>query len=305
MKSPLTHNSNCELLDILDPNTIAGRWRNELGVEVGNTFRELEKIEYWRCLTTGLRWYAPNESAGQGSLYEQLERFDWYYIPGKWEFHKALEYIKKGADILEVGAGSGHFLDAAKAKGMTSIGLELNASAAARVRSKGFNVFEIKLMDLAASLAKPFDAVCAFQVLEHVPEPRRLLDDMIAVLKPGGKLILSVPNAAVMRVIEPKQGGLLDSPPHHMTHWDEGVFRALESLLPVRLVAAHREPLATYHIHWFVSGYTKFLRRRYGKTIGRILLNRITIPLIRWLLRRGIRYLFPGHTLLVVFERTA
>ena len=80
MKSPLTAESNTELLQVLTPVDIAERWRIIMGVDVGATFAALPAIEYWRCKTTGLAWYmsSPSEAAGGPELYAQLEEFGWY-----------------------------------------------------------------------------------------------------------------------------------------------------------------------------------------------------------------------------------
>lgn len=220
----------------------------------------------------------------------------------KWEFGAALTGLDPGCRLLEVGAGSGHFLRAAAARGVRASGLEFNPAAAARLHSEGFEVLEADLAALSRRIDPPFDAVCAFQVLEHVPDPRRLLEEMIGALRPGGRLVLSVPNAAVMRVVDPGRDDLLDQPPHHMSHWDEGVFRALEGLLPVRVRQVCREPLAPYHIGWFLSAYSRVLRDRLGRTISRVVLNRVTRPFAAWLLAQGLRQLVPGHTLLVMLD---
>jgi len=302
MKSPLTGQDDAGLLHVLSPADIAERWKQSLGNEVGPDFRAIPAIEYWRCKNTGLAWYTPLEAAGGGELYAQLERLDWYYMADKWEFRAALRALPPGARVLEVGVGSGHFLQAASERGLSVSGVELNPSAAARVRARRFEVIETDLHDLATRLEQPFDAVCAFQVLEHVPDPRGLLEGMLAVLRPGGRLMLSVPNAAVMRVIDPGRRNMFDMPPHHVSHWDEDVSRALEPLLPVRLVAVHREPLAPYHVGWFVSAYAGVLRQRWGRALGRLALNRWTLRSARWALALGGHYLVPGHTLLVVLE---
>ena len=56
-------------------------------------------------------FYTPSELAGSASLYEQLQKFDWYYMPEKWEFRQALSWIQAEHGVrrlLEVG-GRGFF----------------------------------------------------------------------------------------------------------------------------------------------------------------------------------------------------
>jgi 2-polyprenyl-6-hydroxyphenyl methylase/3-demethylubiquinone-9 3-methyltransferase len=48
--------------------------------------------------------------------------------------------------------------------------------------------------DLAADEPASFDAVCCMELIEHVPDPAALIDDLAALLKPGGKLFLSTLN---------------------------------------------------------------------------------------------------------------
>lgn len=303
IKSPLTGKTDIERLDTLSPSEIAEKWRVSMQIDVGGDFASLPVIEYWRCNTTGLYWYSPGEASGGRELYAQLERFDWYYMADKWEFQTALCALDKGGQVLEIGVGFGHFLKAASLAGHSVSGIELNASAAARVRALGFKVFEFDLATLSEQIKTPFDAVCAFQVLEHVSDPRGLLEGMLNVLRPGGQLILSVPNASVMRLIDPERIDLLNQPPHHISHWDEGVFRSLENFLPIKVRQIHREPLAPYHFEWFISAWSSLLCARIGLIPGRMLLNRITKPLIKKLLEHGLRHFISGHTLLAVMER--
>jgi SAM-dependent methyltransferase len=293
VKSVLTGDDGARLLARRDAGKIADRWRELLAIELGEGFRALAAIEYWHCEATGFRWYTPAEAAGGGDLYAQLEKFDWYYMADKWEFSTALDLLGGSGSVLEVGVGDGHFLRMARDRGHAVQGVELNPQAARRVRALGFTVHEMTLQALSERTDEKVDVVCSFQVLEHVPDPRRFIEGMMAMLKPGGRLILSVPNAAVMRRIDPHNDDLLNQPPHHMGHWDEDVFRALERFMPLRVGAVAREPLAEYHVDWMVTGYLKNLLRT------RLLVNRYTTLPLRWLMRMGLRRWFPGHTLLV------
>lgn len=239
---------------------------------------------------------------GGGELYSQLEKFDWYYMEDKWEFSAALDLFHDASAVLEVGVGEGHFLQAARNKGHSVQGVELNPQGAARARAMDFEIHELLLDELKEKTDQRFDVICAFQVLEHVPDPRKFLEGMMGMLKPGGKMVLSVPNAAVMRKIDPHNQELLNKPPHHMGHWDENVFRALEHFLPVKVRSVHREPLATYHVGWIVNGYLRNFLVPLGKTVSRLLVNRYSTLPLQWLVRAGFRKYLPGHTLLVELE---
>lgn len=302
MISPLTGEDNAVLLSKLDPANISKKWKASLGIDLDDKFGDLISIDYWYCPTTGFRWYTPNEAAGEGKLYEQLEKFEWYYMKDKWEFGAALAMLQGCNEILEVGVGEGNFLQLARNKGHLIQGVELNPKGATRARDLGFDVHERTLQELRQDVDKRFDAVCSFQVLEHVSNPREFIEGMIGLLKPGGKLVLSVPNAAVMRRIDPNCESLLDQPPHHMGHWDEGTFASLERLLPVRLMSTRREPLARYHISWFVNGYLRNLLSPLGKSVARLIVNRYSTLPIQWLIAAGLCKFIPGHTLLVEFR---
>jgi SAM-dependent methyltransferase len=306
MKSPLTGFDNCTVVKSLDPLTISKRWDSELGI-LWKPPCEIHSLLYWRDADTGLYFYSPSDVAGDSDLYSQLQSFPWYYMDEKWEFDAALRLLQSlpsGSRVLEIGVGQGAFLEKAQRAGLQICGMELNPAGAQAARDKGFKIVEKDMAALHEEDPTLWDAICAFQVLEHLPEPRIFLDQAIALLKPGGLLILSVPNAAIARQLDPERNDLLDQPPHHMSHWDEGVFRCLESFLPLKLMDVAFEPLATYHIGWFVGSWAKRLRRQIGQFGGKLILNRATMPFLQKVLALGLRQLVRGHTLFVCFEKT-
>lgn len=304
MESPLTRRKNVRRLGLVSTAEIAARWKTGLNVDVGSVFSNIAELEYWRCEDTGLHWYSPPEAAGGPELYAQLERFHWYYMPEKWEFSTALGMLEPGEKVLEVGVGSGYFLEMCREKGIAAVGQELNHSAARRVREKGMQVYEVDLDTLADTVgANDFDAICSFQVLEHVAKPGDFLAGMLKNLRKGGRLMLSVPNGAVMRRIDPACKDLLNQPPHHMSHWDVGVFHAIEQFYSVRLRSARREPLAKYHVNPMLIGCLRGLSSGLGGFSRRVLFNRVTLFPVAGLLNLGLRKWIPGHTLLVELEK--
>jgi SAM-dependent methyltransferase len=95
-----------------------------------------------------------------------------------------------GRTVLDVGGGPGYFADAFRDAGARYIGVdpdvgELSARggpAAGMVRASG----------LALPFATgAFDVCYSSNVLEHVPEPNRMLDEMVRVTRPGGTVFVS------------------------------------------------------------------------------------------------------------------
>lgn len=96
-----------------------------------------------------------------------------------------------GARVLEVGAGSGAFLDAIRGDAATVLGVEPGTAHRAWAR-------ETLGIDMVGSVdelgARRFDVVGLFHTLEHVPDPVRFLARLAGHLAPGGTLAIEVPN---------------------------------------------------------------------------------------------------------------
>lgn len=184
--------------------------------------------------------------AGDTDFYSAIET-DGYYNAEKWEFERAIRYIiRSGArSVLDVGCGSGHFLAALRnaAPGLRIVGSELESSVLADVRAKGFETMEGDLGSVACSPER-FDIVCAFQTLEHVEDPVRFLSCFLSLVAPGGRVILSTPDAD--GPIRHFPDALTEVPPHHVTRWTGDAFQALLPALGFEVLTVERESLPAY-----------------------------------------------------------
>jgi SAM-dependent methyltransferase len=130
------------------------------------------------------------------------------------------------ASLLDVGCGVGRFLMAARSIGWTTRGIDVSATAVEIGRREaGLNLSQETLEDLCSSGAR-FDAVSAFEVLEHVPQPRELVASALAVLKDGGWFFCTVPNRESPTVLQTSRPDWL--PPVHLQFFTKN---ALQSLL--------------------------------------------------------------------------
>lgn len=108
-----------------------------------------------------------------------------------------------GATLLDVGSSFGHFLEASGGHFRAS-GIELNARAVAwSIEHFGVRNEVASLYELPATLPESFDVITAWDVIEHLDDPRRALAACRDRLRPGGWLFLSTPDAgaAIARLL--------------------------------------------------------------------------------------------------------
>lgn len=245
-------------------------------LDVKKYFKDMDYILICSCKETGYKFFYPYSVEGQADLYEKLQENDWYYMPWKWEHRQALEYIKPGFRVLEVGSGPGGFLEGVwQERGVKGTGLELNTSAAKAGREKKLDIREESLEAFSAYHEEQFDLACSFQVLEHISSVRNFFLDQIKCLKPGGLLIVAVPNNAGFIKDD---FNLLNVPPHHMGLWEEKSLINAGKLFGLKHVATHFEPLQHHHRNYFFGVLHKRLPKIVVAIIYRLKLENLLFP---------------------------
>lgn len=102
-------------------------------------------------------------------------------------------FLKPGAPVLEVGCGTGSFLNLIRERfGADVVGIERSPEAAKLARARGVRVVDGTLLD-ARLPDRGFDAVIMRHVLEHVPDPRDVLAETRRILGTRGALLLTIP----------------------------------------------------------------------------------------------------------------
>ena len=97
-----------------------------------------------------------------------------------------------GARLVELGCGSGGMLEALATFG-PAVGIEADPTLRARARERGLDVRAGTLPDALDLEPGHWDAVCLFDVLEHVDEEAGTLAACRRLLAPGGRLFVTVP----------------------------------------------------------------------------------------------------------------
>jgi SAM-dependent methyltransferase len=102
--------------------------------------------------------------------------------------------VPDGRRMLEVGSGAGLFLRAAARAGWDPAGVELSHEGASFARERlGLDVRTERAEAMTFERGS-FDVAVMFDVIEHLFEPRAVLDATRLALKPGGLLVVTTPN---------------------------------------------------------------------------------------------------------------
>lgn len=157
--------------------------------------------------------------------------------------------------VLDVGTGKGRFVIplARHVAKVTTVDINAAEQRAAQLEATYAGVADRIEFVLADARALPwragsFDAVTSWNVFHHLNDPERVLDEMLRVLKPSGKLVLadfSSSGFRVMDAIHDAEGKQHPHPPSQFTHWRTRLQN--QGFLVKRFVNHHQEVLVANH----------------------------------------------------------
>ncbi len=151
------------------------------------------------------------------------------YPAWRWDYDVAIARAVEnsaGGNILDIGAGVGNFLRGLDGS-WRCYAVEGSELTRHELEASGIKVFR-DLSGVARSHAGTFQVVTLFQVLEHIADFRTLLQQCRLLLAPGGRLVVTVPDAAAM-IRQERLTGCHDMPPNHIGKWTpESLTRVLE-----------------------------------------------------------------------------
>lgn len=224
--SPLTGREGVRKVVELDITRMISDYR-ALGIDVQEDLQEAGAVTIYECLESGYRFFMPQSLAGDATFYEALQgAYTGYYRGDKWEYRTALKVLTPGTSLLDVGCGGGAFVQLAQQVGLHTEGLEYNDLAVQKAREKGLTIHFEDLHEWAKRNPEKYDVVTSFQVLEHIADVRGFIKSKLALLKPGGTMIIGVPNSNPyifgFHLYDP-----LNLPPHHMGLWNAKALNGL------------------------------------------------------------------------------
>ena len=171
------------------------------------TDHSVSKETFSLFLDENLEMLATVPQPGPGDLSKYYESEDYIsHTDGKRSlFEKAYHFIKrialrnktnlisrlqKRGSLLDLGAGTGDFLNVAKAAGWKVTGVEPSPKAREIAAQKGLQLQQ----ETSLLPNQSFDVITMWHVLEHVPDVHQQIAELKRLLKPTGTIVIAVPN---------------------------------------------------------------------------------------------------------------
>lgn len=176
---------------------------------------------------------------------------------------KLIDQLNKGAGrLLDVGCGTGAFLETCKTGGWDVTGVEPDSDARAASTEK----LQINIMsDMNALMeAQPFDIISLWHVLEHIPDLNQAIPQLYRLLDERGSLLIAVPNSDSYDATYFKKYWAAYDVPRHLHHFTPSTIEPLFKKNGFRLTEQHPMNFDALYIAMlstrYQSGKTDYLK---------------------------------------------
>ena len=206
-----------------------------------------------------------NESAGFFNWMYQTIRI--YTTKSK---VRLLKSIKKEGVHLDVGCGTGEFLNACKKSGYKTEGIEPSVIARNQAR-ENYNLSVSEKTDLSQYSDLKFDTISMWHVLEHVANLNETINHCKRILKPGGKIFIAVPNHECWDANYYKEYWAAWDVPIHFWHFSKATIKLIFKKHQLRIIKKKPMIFDSYYVSLlseeFMTGNKNFVK---GFIIGLI-----------------------------------
>ncbi|MGH0031853.1 MAG: methyltransferase domain-containing protein [Myxococcota bacterium] len=164
--------------------------------------------------------------------------------------------LARGDRVLDVGCGRGVILGALADRGLEVHGVEISAEAARGADPRA----EIRIVEHLADAGYPdafFDEVVIWHVLEHLHDPQGTVREVQRILKPGGRLIVAVPNFSSIQARWSQDAWFHLDLPRHLYQFPLGALRRMLEGAGFEVRSDHHFSLRQNPFGWIQSGLNR------------------------------------------------
>ncbi len=244
---PLTGSDNVIVLETFSTSLLIECYQRDLGLDVSSEFKNVQRLQLCHCPSSDLMFFYPSIT-GSREFYQKLHDFPWYFPETKFEYDHAATWITPHQEILDIGCGAAQFVQ--KFPETSYTGLDPNYRDEKKNVHTSHQILTETIEKHAMTNPHGYDVVCAFQVLEHVANPREFLTAALTCLRSGGLLILGVPSAE--SYVTQITNLVLNAPPHHVTWWTDQSLYSLAKEFQLSVLDLTHAPLESWEtrLYW-------------------------------------------------------
>lgn len=192
---------------------------------------------------------------------EHLREAEGIRVTAQRMFERIEQYRRPPGVVLDVGCGPGLAMEVADARGWEAIGLELSGWAVREGRRRGLDIRQVSLEE-SGLRDRSVAAVVLNDVIEHVPDPVRLLRRLADIMEPGAVLFCATPDvdSVVAKVLRRWWWSVL---PNHIYLFSTKTLTRLISTVGLEVVEVTRHP-KTFSVDYYLGrlvGYSGGLSR--------------------------------------------
>jgi SAM-dependent methyltransferase len=231
-----------------------------------------DSYSLFECLKCDVQFWMPFKNPG-AEWYEAQEKYRLKEPKLCRGYHKMFLKLypsfPAGTRVLDIGCGTGELLGELQKRGCDVWGVDSDHRDI-ELAEKYFGISNLYAVPLESFFQKPdlplFDLVTFFEVLEHLDNPLKFIQNVKKILRPGGRIIMSVPsrNRMLVNLYD------WDFPPYHLSRWNESAIANLFEKINFQIKSIN---YADENMH-FLELFTSLLRKippgiRLGKFFGR------------------------------------
>jgi len=247
---PLCHGIRYIVTGKFQIDTLVDQWVDRYGFNPIPDVYKGKILEKRRCCDCDLSYYNYHLRDDE-DLYHRLS-LTHYYPTFRSEYGVATEILQKlqPQTLFEIGCGNGAFLERIQHMIPMVMGSEYNTGTAKECQQRGLNVIDYDI----TTIQKHFDVVCHFEVLEHVFDTKKFMDDTLRLLNHVGKLIIGTPDPD--GILSVNGDGVLNLPPHHQFDFSRQTFEWLAQNFNLKIIDYQKTELTYHHYANYVKNLT-------------------------------------------------
>ena len=219
-----------------------------------------EKFQIYSCDKCGLRFTNPRPNDDQLAGYYDSSEYISHsnesasLVDGLYKIartftlrrkRKLIEKLSLNKRLLDVGCGTGHFIDYCQQHGWQVNGVEPNDIARTQAEDKTKIIIQHNLSEIVDA---SYEVITLWHVLEHLPDLEQTMNQLKSLLAPGGVLIIAVPNFDAYEATVFDEYWAAYDVPRHLYHFNRKALAQLSKKHGLKIVRTYPMKLDSFYI---------------------------------------------------------